>query len=171
MLILAGSINLLDVNPGLAIWTLITFTLVLFVLWRFAWKPIIKALDDRNQKVADDLEKSKELRQKAEALLADYEKKIDSAKEEALEIIDEGRKDAEQLRQRILDEAKEEADKIRNRIGNEIEQAKLKALDELESRVVDLSVQVISNVMRKDISNSEHKDIISKELESLRSNN
>ena len=168
MVILSEGIALLDVNPGLAIWTAITFLFVLLILWKFAWRPILNALDARNAKVEDDLNKSKELREKAESLLAEYEAKLNSAKTEALQIIDEGKKDAEENNQRILKEATDEATRIKDRAQAEIEQAKLKALQEIEARVVDLTVNVVSQVMRKNISDAEHREMISKELASIK---
>lgn len=171
MILLSGdSVNLLYSSPGLAIWTAITFSVVLILLWKFAWKPIIGALDARNAKVEDDLNQSKELREKAEALMKDYEQKIEAAKTEALQIVDEGRKDAEENSAIILKEAQDEAAKLRDRVTNEIEQAKLKALAEIEAKVVDLTVQVVSEVMMKDIDDSQHRDMISRELSAISKN-
>ena len=171
MILLSGdSVNLLYSSPGLAIWTTITFLVVLILLWKFAWKPIIGALDARNAKVEDDLNQSKELREKAEALMKDYEQKIEAAKTEALQIVDEGRKDAEENSAIILKEAQDEATKLRDRVTNEIEQAKLKALAEIETKIVDLTVQVVSEVMMKNIDDSQHRAMISRELSAISKN-
>ena len=103
MALLAGSgLNLLAVNPGLMIWTLITFLIVLTILWFFAWKPIATALDSRSDKIESDLQKSQELREEAEQLLADYKAKLDSAKEEAAQLIEQARKTAEEQKTRSL---------------------------------------------------------------------
>ena len=171
MILLSGdSVNLLYSSPGLAIWTTITFLVVLILLWKFAWKPIIGTLDARNAKVEDDLNQSKELREKAEALMKDYEQKIEAAKTEALQIVDEGRKDAEENSAIILKEAQDEATKLRDRVTNEIEQAKLKALAEIETKIVDLTVQVVSEVMMKNIDDSQHRAMISRELSAISKN-
>ncbi|RME92246.1 MAG: ATP synthase F0 subunit B [Candidatus Hydrogenedentota bacterium] len=170
-IILAGSLNLLEVNPGLAIWTLITFLLVLTILWLFAWKPIVKALDARSHRIADDLEKSRKLREEAEALLRDYESKLEKAKAEAVEIVEEGRKDAEVLRKRILDEAAEEGERIKKRVSGELEQAKLKALAEIEERVVDLAEELVSRVLKDKLTGVDHKKLILEEMASLQKDN
>ncbi|MDH5719658.1 MAG: F0F1 ATP synthase subunit B [Spirochaetia bacterium] len=167
-LLSGGSLNLLHVNPGLVIWTVVTFVVVLTVLWRFAWKPIIKGLDARNLRVEEDLQSSRDLREEAEKLLAEYENRLESAKAEAIELIDEGKKDAEANRARILTEAQEEVGKIKERTEKDIERAKLKALDELEKTTVNLAVELLSKIMKKDVSSSEHKEIIVKELEALK---
>lgn len=170
MAILAGggSFNLLEVNPGLVIWTLVTFLIVLTVLWLFAWKPILKALDERNERVENDLEQSRKMREEAESLLREYEDKLDHAKTEAHDLIDEGKKDAETAKNRILSEAQDEAAQIKNRTTNEIEQAKLKALDDLEQSVVDMTVSVISKILQKQISDEDHKQLIVQELEHIK---
>lgn len=169
MLILAGgSLNLLSVNPGLVFWTAVTFILVLVVLWVFAWKPIIHALDARNTKVEEDLDSSKKLREEAERLIAKYEKELDSAKEKALQIVNEGHKDAESVRHRILEEAKTEADLIHKRALSDIEQAKTRALKELETNIADICYEILSRILKNNVSSAEHKNIIAKELDQIR---
>lgn len=168
--ILAGSLDLLSVNPGLVIWTVITFTLVLIVLWAFAWKPLINALDQRGHRIEEDLEKSRKLREEAEALLKDYEAKLDSAKAEALEIVEEGRKDAEALRNKLLKEAEDEAGRIRERVGAELEQTKLKALEEIENRSVELAEEIVARVFKRGLSDADHKKLVLHEVSELQKN-
>lgn len=170
MVLLTGtSIDLLKVSPGLVFWTAVTFILVLVILWLFAWKPIIQALDARNDKIQEDLDNSRKLREQAESMMADYKKHLDAAKEQALHIIDEGKRDAEAIRHRILEDAKKEAEEIHNRAVGEISQAKAKAIKELEKEVVDLSVAIISKILSRDVSKEDHRNIILKELDQLKS--
>ncbi len=170
MVLLTGtSIDLLKVSPGLVFWTAVTFILVLVVLWLFAWKPIIQGLDARNEKIQEDLDNSRKLREQAESLMADYKKHLDAAKDQALHIIDEGKRDAEAIRHRILEDAKKEAEDIHNRAVGEIAQAKAKAIKELEKEVVDLSVAIISKILSRDVSKEDHRNIILKELDQLKS--
>jgi F-type H+-transporting ATPase subunit b len=169
MVLLTGtSIDLLKVSPGLVFWTAVTFILVLIVLWLFAWKPIIRALDARNDKIQEDLDHSRKLREQAESLMADYKKHLDAAKDQALSIIEEGKRDAESIRHRIIEDAKKEAEDIHNRAIGEISQAKAKAIKELEKEVVDLSVAIISKILSRDVSKEDHRNIILKELDQLK---
>jgi len=169
MVLLAGtSIDLLKVSPGLVFWTAVTFIVVLIVLWLFAWKPIIQGLDARNEKVQEDLDSSRKLREQAESMMADYKKHLDAAKDQALQIIDEGKRDAESIRQRILGDAKKEADEIHTRAVAEITQAKAKAIKELEKEVVEMSVTIISKILSRDVSKEDHRNIILKELDQLK---
>lgn len=170
MVLLTGtSIDLLKVSPGLVFWTAVTFILVLIILWLFAWKPIIQALDARNEKIQEDLDNSRKLREQAESLMADYRKHLDAAKDQALHIIEEGKRDAEAIRHRILEDAKKEAEEIHQRAVGEISQAKAKAIKELEKEVVDLSVAIISKILSRDVSKEDHRNIILKELDQLKS--
>ncbi len=170
MVLLTGtSIDLLKVSPGLVFWTAVTFILVLVVLWLFAWKPILHGLDARNEKIQEDLDNSRKLREQAESLMADYKKQLDAAKDQALQIIDEGKKDAESVRQRIIADAKKEADSVHDRVLAEIQQAKVRAVKELEREVVDLSVAIISKILNRDVSKEDHRNIILKELDQLKS--
>ena len=169
MPILTGSsIDLLHVSPGLVFWTAVTFITVLVILWVFAWKPIITALDERNSKVEDDLDSSRKLREQAESMMSDYQKQLDAAKEQALHIIDEGKRDAESIRHRILEEAKKESDETHKRAVADIEQVKVRALKELEKEVVDMTVALVAKILQRDISKEDHRNIILKELDHLR---
>jgi len=169
MVLLTGtSIDLLKVSPGLVFWTSVTFILVLVVLWLFAWKPILKGLDARNDKIQDDLDSSRKLREQAESMMSDYKKHLDAAKDQALQIIDEGKRDAESIRQRILADAKREAEEIHDRAVADISQAKTKAIKELEKEVVDISVAIISKILSRDVSKEDHRNIILKELDQLK---
>jgi F-type H+-transporting ATPase subunit b len=170
MVFLTGtSIDLLKVSPGLVFWTAVTFIVVLIVLWLFAWKPIITGLDARNEKIQEDLDSSRKLREQAEAMMSDYKKHLDAAKDQSLQIIDEGKKDAESIRQRILTDAKKEAEEIHDRAVADISQAKTKAIKELEKEVVDISVAIISKILSRDVSKEDHRNIILKELDQLKS--
>ncbi|MBX3722928.1 MAG: F0F1 ATP synthase subunit B [Turneriella sp.] len=170
MVLLTGtSIDLLKVSPGLVFWTAVTFIVVLVVLWLFAWKPIINGLDARNEKIQEDLDSSRKLREQAESMMSDYKKHLDAAKDQALQIIDEGKKDAESIRQRILSDAKKEAEEIHDRAVADITQAKTKAIKELEKEVVDISVAIISKILSRDVSKEDHRNIILKELDQLKS--
>lgn len=163
-----GSLDLLAVNPGLLIWTVITFVAVLVVLYLTAWKPILKAIDERNDKIEADIEKSREIRESAEKLLKEYEEKLQSARDEAHEIIEEARKDATANKDKILDEARAETEQIRKRLETEIEQAKVKALDEIEHSTVDLAVKVIGSVLQNQVGAGDHKAMIERELSNIK---
>jgi F-type H+-transporting ATPase subunit b len=166
-----GSFNLLNVDPGLIFWTAVTFVLVLLVLWKYAWSPIISALDARNDKIEGDIKKSEELMLEAEGMLKEYTSKIDSAKHEVNQMLDEARRDAEEMRGRIVQGAQDEASKVKDRVKHDIEQAKIKAVKEIQELSVDISLKLLTNILGKETSDEEHRKLIVRELEKLKSSN
>lgn len=165
-----GGIALLDVNPGLVVWTTVTFLLVLLLLNKFAWKPIIKALDDRAERIHNDIERASQLRSEADTLFQQYQNKLNDLKGEAQEIINEARKDAEVLKNDILEKARKEAEEIRARSRKEIQLAMDSALEEIHRHAVDLSVEITKRVITRNLTVEDHKKQLQEALESISRN-
>lgn len=106
--------GLLDVNPGLLIWTLITFLIVVFILKKFAWGPIIHALDERAEKIHGDIEKADKIRKDAEGLLASYNEKLTAARDEAIAIVNEANADATRLKAKTLQDTQDEIKSLKS---------------------------------------------------------
>ena len=96
-------------ETDLALWTAVVFLCLLAMLWKFAWKPMAAGLDKREQNVADQIAQAEAANQKAKDILADYERKLAAAEEQVRGILEQGRRDAEQLGRELIDKAKEEA--------------------------------------------------------------
>ncbi|MCC5814571.1 MAG: F0F1 ATP synthase subunit B [Leptospira sp.] len=167
VLLAAGSLNLLDVNPGLVIWTLVTFLLVVFVLKKFAWDKILKALDERTAGIESEIQKAVTLRKDAEKALADYQAKIARAKDETLEIIGEAKSDATNLRNKMIEDANSEIRKLKEQSVKDIELAKAKALHEMQIQVAEMSVMIASEILEKNLKKDEYQAFIDKELSKL----
>jgi F-type H+-transporting ATPase subunit b len=166
-----GGIALLDVNPGLVIWTTFTFLVVLFILWMFAWKPIVSALDARATKIHADIDRADNLRSDAERKLAEYEEKLNSLRSEGQDILAEAKKDAERLKEEILASARKEAEAVKERGIRDLHLAKDKALEDLHQQVVTLSIAVASKIIGKALSPEDHKRLIQDTISSIRSMN
>lgn len=164
-----GGLSLLSVNPGLAIWTTLTFLLVLGVLHRFAWQPIIQALDERAGKIQADLDRAEAVRKEAEMKLEDYLQKLNALKEQGTEIIEEAHKDANRIKEELLESAKNEAEAMRQRGVRDIELAKDKALEELHKEVVSLSVGIASQIIGRTLKAEDHKRFVEDAIKGLRS--
>lgn len=167
MIYLAAGMNLLNVEPGLLIWTLVTFLIVVFILRKFAWNPIIEALDLRAEKIHGDLDKAEKAKADAESLLADYKHKINSAKDEALKIVNEANSDATNLKNKMLQETQNEMKKMKEQTQRDIELSKLKAIQELQEHVVGLSISIASQILEKKLSVDEHSTFIKSEVAKL----
>ena len=160
--------GLLKVDPGLLLWTIITFLVLLLILWKAAWKPIVEALDARAEKVRDDIESAEKNRLETERLLAQHRDLMGKSKEEAAQIIAEGRSDAEALKNSILEKANAEAKDVIERAKREISMAKDKALSELKSDVVALSTEIASKVIAKNLNPDDQKAFIEEALTKIR---
>lgn len=162
-----GESNLFAGDIGNAVWTLAIFLLVIFVLGKFAWGPLLSTLQEREKFVRESLEQAKADREAAEARLKEYEEKLHEARAEAHEIVREGRRDAEAVRRRVEDEAKEEADRVLMRAKREIEIAKQTAVKELYSVGATLATRAASKIIREELDPSDHERLIEESIDEL----
>lgn len=163
----ALSEGLLRVDPGLMLWTLITFALLLIILWKAAWRPLIGALDARAEKVRGDVEAAEKSRVEAEDLLARHNQMLSQAKEEVAQIIAEGKESADKIRTDIVTRANADAHEIVNRAYKDIEMAKQKALIELQSEVINLSTDIASRIIERNLRPEDQRELVEKALSKL----
>ena len=104
--------GLTDINPGLTLWTGITFLVLLAVLWRFAWGPIVKMLAERERTIRDAIESAKKERAEAERMLAEQRESLARAQREAAELAKRNAQEVEKLRQELTERARKEADEL-----------------------------------------------------------
>ena len=147
-------------EPGLMIWTVISFVILLVLLWKVAYKPITKALKKREDTIRDSLEEAKKTRESAEALLNDYKNQLAQAREEAHKILSEGKTLGENIKKEIIQKAHEESNQIVKRAQEEIEFQKEKALMELKERIADLTITAASKVIEKSLDKKDHEQIL-----------
>ena len=163
-----GSDNIFAGDLGNMIWTLVIFVLVLVVLGKFAWGPILEQLQKRESFIRDSLEEAKQDREAAEETLKKYEVKLAEARSEATTIVDEGRRAGEEVRQRVEADAKAEAAKIVERARHEIDLAKESALNEIYGLAGKLSTEVAAKVIRKELSPEDHDRLIREATDKIR---
>ncbi len=168
VILLAGS--LLSPEPGLIFWTAITFILVLLILKKIAWGPIITALQDREKGIQSSIDRAHQAKDESEAILRKNRELLSKADAEADRILREGKDYAEKLRADITEKAQSEAKKMIASAKEEIEQEKRRALDVLRNEVADLAVKgaekiiktVLDADMQKKIVNSMIQDFSTK---------
>lgn len=120
-----------EFKTDLAIYTFVMFLLLLCILWKFAWGPLVEGLDKRESGVRQNIADAEAARVKAEEMLAEHQEKLNAVQNEVKEILASARRDAEQAGQRIVAEAQTQADANKERAIADIEQAKDQALQEL----------------------------------------
>ena len=163
-----GEPNIFAGGIGNAVITLIIFGSVVLILGKFAWPPLIKVLDDRQKAIRESLENAKREREASEELLKQYQEKIDSSREEATAIVEEGKRDAEDVRRRIHEEARSEANQMVERAKREIQLATDTAVKELYDKTAELSVRVAAGIIRKELSARDHEGLVTESLERMK---
>ncbi len=159
--------NLFTGDLGNVFWSLLTFAAVLVVLGKFAWRPILSALQKREDFIRDSLAHAKRDRDEAEKRLKEYTDKIVAARAEATAIVDEGRRDAEVLKRRIEDESKVEAKANLDRARREIQIATDTAVKELYLLSAKLATDVAAKIIRKELNPREHERLIEESINEL----
>jgi F-type H+-transporting ATPase subunit b len=160
----------LDVNPGLIIWTVVTFVALLFILKKVAWKPILKSLNEREAFIKDSLEKAEKAQAEAEKLLEENKANLAKAEEEAQKVIAQGREYSEKLKQQMLDESKSEARKMIDDAKAEIESKNKEAFNNLKEQVADIAVEAAEKILRENLDKEAQKKIVQKYIDDLSKN-
>ncbi len=163
-----GDGNIFAGDLGNMIWTLVIFLLVVLVLGKFAWGPILEGLQAREDFIRKSLEEAKADRDAAEARLQEYEAKLADARAEATAIVDEGRRDAEVVKQSIEADAREEAQKTVERSIREINQAKVAAIEEIYNTASSTAVDLAAHVIRKELTPEDHERLIAEAAQKMR---
>jgi F-type H+-transporting ATPase subunit b len=162
--------GLLDVNPGLIIWTVITFVILLFILKKVAWKPILNSLKEREKFISDSLEKAEIAQKEAEKLFEENKANLAKADEEAQKIITQGREYADKLKTQIIDESKIEAKKIVEAATSEIERKNKEAMASLKEQIVEIAVNAAEKIIRENLDKDKQKNIVDKYIQELSKN-
>jgi len=162
---------LVQLDPGLFIWTILTFLVLLFVLAKFAWKPLLAALEARENTIRSSLEDAEKAKTELERLNAESEEIIAKARSEAQSIHVEARAAAEKIKTDLMSEAEEDAGKIRDEAEKQIRVEKEKAINEIRQEVVDLSLAVAEKVIKKNLSKEDNQDLIEDSLKDLKGYN
>ena len=160
--------GLLRVEPGLLLWTWVTFVVLLLILWKAAWKPIVEALDARAEKVRGDIENADRARQEAERLLAQHKAMMDNARNEAANFISASKTEAEKMKNEIIEKAGSEAEALAERARKEISLAKDRALADIKAEVVNLSTEIAAKIINKNLNPNDQKALVEETLNKVR---
>jgi F-type H+-transporting ATPase subunit b len=144
--------------------SLIIFGLLMLVLLKYAWKPIMEALAAREKGIADSIDSARLANEQAQSQLAGYEAKLAGADAEAAAIIAEARKDAVAAKEKIMADAAAEAQRTRDRALADIEAAKNAAVRELAESSVDSAVALAGNIVGRSLNKNDHADLIEKSM-------
>ena len=158
---------LVQLDPGLFVWTILTFLVLLGVLAKFAWNPLLKMLKDREELIRSSLDDAEKARTELERLNSEGEDIVNKARSEAQTILAEGKAAASKLKDETLNAAKDQAKSILTEAKKQIRIEKDKAIEEIKSEVVDLSLSVAAKLIKKNISREDNQALIDESLENV----
>jgi F-type H+-transporting ATPase subunit b len=160
-------VDLLAPSTGVMAWTLIIFLLLLFVLSKFAFKPLFAAVEAREQALTDAIEGAKRDRAESEALLAQQRAQLEAARTEAQQIIAESRATAEKMRNDLLAQTKQQQEEMIEQARRSIEGEKAAAIADLRREAVDLAIAGASRVIEQNLDSASNRQIVENFLSSL----
>jgi len=154
-------------QKDLAVWSFAVFLLLLALLGKFAWKPIMDGLEKREQGIADMIAATHAANDDARKLLVSYERRLTEATDEVRGMLDEARRDADVTRQSIVAEARKAADDEKTRARHEIGLAKDDALAQIADRAADLAIEVAGKFLREKLGADDQARLVRDSIASL----
>ena len=160
---------LVQPDPGLFIWTIVTFLVLVTLLAKFAWGPLLEALDGRQAAIRKSLDDAQQARQELERLQQQSAQIVRDARVEAEAIISRSRGDAERLREEIKQKARSEADTIVKGAERQIQLETGRALQQIRREAADLSVLIASKIIQRNLTKEDNERLIDEALKQVES--
>jgi len=156
-----------SINPGLIIWTLVVFGILMALLWRLAWPSILKAVEERERRIQKQLEDAERANAEAQRLLDEHRKTIAAAKGEAQELLAKAKAVAQKERELLLAKAREEYEALLARARKDIDAEREKALVALRREAVELSIAAAAKVIEANLDTEANRRLVTEYLASL----
>ena len=158
---------LVQADPGLFIWTILTFLVLVALLARFAWRPLLQALEGRQAAIAKSLEDAAQAQEELEHLNRESAQMMQQARVEAEAIVSRSRSDAEVLREELKQKSRAEAATIVANAEKQIQLETARAVQQIRSETIDLSVDIASKILRRQVSKTDHEGLIEETLQQV----
>jgi F-type H+-transporting ATPase subunit b len=158
---------LVQPDPGLAIWTIVTFLVLLWLLARFAWRPLLRALESRQETIRKSLEDARKAREEMEALGKESQRILRQAHADAEEIVAGSRAEAEKLREEIRQKAREDAEAVVRESRLRIETETARALRQVRGEIADLSIEIASKLIGRNFTKEDQSALIEETLREI----
>jgi len=158
---------LVQVDPGLFIWTIVTFLVLLALLAKFAWRPLLEALETRQNAIRKSLDDAQQAKQELERLNAESAQILNRARVDADGIITQSRADGDRLREEIRAKARTEADHIVKNAERQIQLETSRALEQIRREAVELSVMIASKIIQRNLTREDNQHLIDEALKQV----
>jgi F-type H+-transporting ATPase subunit b len=159
--------ELLTPSSGTVFWTVVTFSVLLFILYKVGWRPILQMLTEREKKIRNSLAQAERIEAEAEKVIKQHAQMIKEAKREAQMIVAAGKKSAEKLKEEIILTAHQEADQMLEKANREIEQSRDQAVEEIRNLAVELSLAATAKMLGNSLSKKEHQKLIEDSIDEM----
>jgi len=160
---------LVQPDPGLFVWTILTFLILVALLARFAWRPLLQALERRQATIAQSLDDAQRARQELERLQRESTQIMAQARAEAESMLARSRSDAEALREELKQKARTEAAAIVKNAERQIQLETARAVQQIRHEAVDLSVAIASKILRRQVTREDNEALIQEALKQVES--
>jgi len=151
---------LVQPDPGLYIWTIVTFLVLLALLARFAWRPLLDALEQRQEVIRKSLDEARQAKEELQRLHVESAKILAEARSEAAGIMSSTRADAARFAEEMKQKARVDADALVKHAQREIDSQTARAVQSIRREAIDLSVAVASKILRRDISAADNERLV-----------
>lgn len=160
---------LVQPDPGLYIWTIVTFLVLLALLAKFAWGPLLEALEKRQEVIRKSLDDARQARQELEQVKTEAARLLAEARTEANAIVSRTRSDAAAFAEEMKVKARADAEALVKRAERDIEMQTSRALENIRRETVELSVAIASKILRRDISKEDNERLMNDTLNEMQS--
>jgi F-type H+-transporting ATPase subunit b len=151
---------MLTIEPGLLIWTIITFIVLFLVLRAIAWRPILAALEQRETTIRTSLDEAQQARQEAQQLLVQHQQMIAEMQRESGRILDQAREEGQRLRDTMAEQAREEGQRLREEARREIQRERQLAIQELKTTAADLALAAAGQLLGTTMTRDDHRRLV-----------
>jgi len=158
-------------DPGLFIWTVITFLLVLAILRWKAWNPLMKTLDNRAKQIEDSLSKAEKVTAEAEQQVEKNEEILNTARQEAQKIIGQARDAGDKLKHKLEVDGKTQYNTMIEKAKEQIDTEKQKALNEVKTTIIDIALKASEKVIKRNLNDEDNKKMIEETVNQLKPTN
>jgi F-type H+-transporting ATPase subunit b len=158
---------MLQLEPGMMIWTWVTFFVLFLILARLAWKPLLSAVENREKTISDSLKRAEDAKLQAQKLMEEQHKILAGAQEDIQKMIKENKEIAENIKNEIIEKARSEAQKLHERARADLERETEAAALQLKKQVVDLVIQAASGLIRENLDSKKNRALIDQYIKEL----
>ncbi len=161
---------LMQIDPGVILWTLLIFVCLLFLLKRLAWKPLLHAVDEREKRIRESLETADRVRAESEKSLAEQKALLDVQRQEMAEAMRRVKEEADRSAAELLERARRESADIAARARQQVEEDRRRAFDEVRVEAVELAMAAAAHLLEKSLDADSHRRIVKDYIQALPQN-